>query len=1738
MSRWFAALSIALLLLAGAAGGARAEYDPPKGLSDETQTYVGQIRSKAPPQAQPAARDAAFKAARDAAALKDGPKAVAGFEKAIQLGGDAPAAWLELSDAWMLGPKPDRARASQTALQSYQAAESTGDKARALWRLAEVYETAFQRLDLTLGALRAMVDIDFQTGRREVATTWPTLADKIDATRRTIGLEVTNFGSRGDGPEPRLCFLFSDYLAARARFEDFVKVEPSFPFAVDASDKELCVLGATYGSATRVTLRQGLPGEDGLTLKKDVVREVRVGSRAPTVAFKGDGFILPRESAGGVPISVVNVDAVEISIYRVNDRSLAPLYREGEFLDPVSSYKEQTLADDLGELVWKGRMEAPKAAPNVESTLALPFREAVPNPAPGYYVVVASPADIPQSIQPDPKATRWLLVSDIGLTTMEGADGVNVIARSISTAKPLAGAEVALLARNNQELARATTDESGRASFPEGLSRGEGGRRPIAVTAKSGADFSALTLTRSAFDLSDRGVGGRDAPGPMDAFVHTDRGVYRQGETVNLGFLLRDERSDAIAGMPLTIKILRPTGTLYRSEILTSSAQGVGTIALSLSKTAPLGPWRVEVYSDPKGTPIGKGEFQVDDFVPEKLAVDLTPSAPWIEPGKPFTVDAAVRFLYGAPGAGLDGSAHVDLAVDEQPFPRFKTFHFGLGRERLNDKREPLLFPKTDANGRSTITVKLPPRPDVTRPLTAKVSVEVFEPGGRPSRQSVNVPIRTRSYSLGVRSTSGEGRLSEGANGAFEVVAVAADGAPIAKNDLAWTLIREEQTFQWYVSQGRYQYRARTRDHIERSGAVTIDADKPATIEVGAVKWGRYRLEVADKTTGVASSAPLLVGWQPADGPSDRPDNLEITADKPVYRVGETARLRVVPPFAGEASLTIAGDRVHSTRAFPIPAEGTEIEIPVDAAWGPGAYAIVSAHRPPVKDKERQPVRALGLIRLGVDPAPRSLDVVIDAPDLIRPNKPVEVTLRVAPKEGTPEPTVVTLAAVDEGILRLTDFTTPDPVAWFLGKRKLGIDIRDDFGRLIDPLDRDWGKLRQGGDSGEMGLAVVPIKVVSLFRGPVEVGPDGTAKVTLEIPDFNGEIRLMAVAASKSRVGSGSRPMTVRDPVTADLIAPRFLAPGDESVVTINLHNVEGAGGPHSVAVVAEGAAVAVDGAARTVDLAKGARAVLTFPLRGVSAGISALTVRASGPGGSNPTAQTRELSVRPAWPVETRVTVDRLPPGQTAVLSAQTLLTGFQPGTASVTAGFGTTAPFDVAGLLKALDRYPLGCLEQTVSRALPLLSVDFVKGALGEKPEGDPIDQRVAAAIASVLDRQRYDGSFGLWSSGGETDAWVSAYAMDFLTRAKAKGFDVVDQPFKEGLDWLRRHAVDGSPDADGLAGRAYALEVLARAGAATPAPARYLFDAFLDKMPTPLAKGQLGAALARLGDKARARKAFAAALSNLARDPWKIDFGTSLRDAAALATLMVESGVTDGLDGLTQKLPSADISPRTTNTQERAWLALAAEALSTGKAPPKLTVGGRPVSGANPVSVNPTANELAAGLSVVNAGTDPVWRAISVAGVPVDPPPPAKEGFQVKRGFFTRSGETLNLDTIAQNDSFVMTVEGTATDKLEHRAAVTHLLPAGWEIEKANLTGGEYGDLEWANDLKATEMIQGRDDRVTAAVNLTAEEPAFKFAVMIRAVTPGTYALPGARVEDMYRSTLFARQPVGRITVHPPK
>jgi len=450
----------------------------------------------------------------------------------------------------------------------------------------------------------------------------------------------------------------------------------------------------------------------------------------------------------------------------------------------------------------------------------------------------------------------------------------------------------------------------------------------------------------------------------------------------------------------------------------------------------------------------------------------------------------------------------------------------------------------------------------------------------------------------------------------------------------------------------------------------------------------------------------------------------------------------------------------------------------------------------------------------------------------------------------------------------------------------------------------------------------------------------------------------------------------------------------------------------------------------------------------------------------------------------------------------------------------------YDTAGLVQALMDYPLSCLEQATSRGFPLTLL----------PDGPAagLDRagRLQTAVQSVLDRQRYDGGFALWSANGDAEPWLSSYATEFLLRAKQAGATVPDSAISDAMKFLTDGA-DTDPDgAEGLSQQAYRLYVLAMGGRGQPGAARVLAEQ-LGKLPTPLAKAQLAAALAMAHDQPRAEAAFAAALAAPSRQFWYKDYGTALRDQAALVVLLKESGLlTDRLPRLIATLPGGDLSPAALSTQEESWTAAAAAVLGRDGRPSKVSVDGRDLPAGAVQSIALTGPATAR-----NRGDQPVFRSVVVTGVPVQAPPAARSQMRVTRKFFNLDGTTLDLDQLKQNTVFVLLLEGTAEDGQEHHATVMQGLPAGWEIG-GRLAAGDVAGMPFLGKLTETEAEPAADDRYAAVVALTPENRGFRVAVKLRAVTPGSYEFPGAEFTDMYRPAIFARQAANRIKVLAPE
>ncbi len=1630
-----------------------------------------------------------------------------------------------------------RERAVSAAYLAYQRSTSRADEATSLGVLARVFEkNELWRPALT--SYRLSLDI---------ADNAPLRTD-YEALRAQRGFRLTGNKTDSDAASPRACFEFSEPLArGRIDFAPYVAVTGKGDFAVSAEDRQLCVDGLRHGERYGFVIRQGVPSAlPDEKLLKSADYEVYVRDRAPSVRFTGKNYVLPRTGQQGVPVVSVNADKLDLEVMRIGDRNLINSVHSEDFLSQLGSYNAGQIAADKGAKVWSGQMDV-KSELNKDVTTAFPVLEAVGRLQPGIYVMFAKPAGVQSASSSDgdyddgsTKATQWFVVSDLGLTSFSGPDGVHVLVRSLADAAPVANAELRLIARNNEVLATVRSDRNGYARFDAALGKGQGGNAPGLVTATLAEDYGFLDLKQTAFDLSDRGVKGRVAPVGLDAFLYTERGVYRSGETVYLTSLLRDAKGAAVAGLPLTLVVKRPDGVEYRRRQVEDQGAGGRAHSIPLISGAQTGTWRVQAYSDPKGAAIGEVSFLVEDYVPERLELTLAPKKPVLQAGEPAEIDVTARYLYGAPGSDLDVTGSMTVrAAGQSAIPGFSGYEVGLTDEAFEPQQSEFEdTAKTDANGKVT-TVNPVAEPEANRPLEVELTVRVGEPGGRAIARSVTLPIVPKGAAIGVRKAFKDGELGNGQTANFDVIMANGDGRRLGRQGLKWTLSKVTRNYQWFYQDGRWNYEGVKSTRRVSDGEIAVTENAPARI-AAPVQWGNYRLDVsADGADATETSVSFSVGYE-TDKTADTPDVLDVALDKAAYADGENMQVRLTARFTGKATLAVLGDRISEIRTVDVSPSGTTVSLPAKADWGASAYLVVLAHRPMDAAAQRMPGRAIGLTWFSVGKDERNLAIDLGAPNLVRPlttlSLPVKVTGARAGEEA-----FVTVAAVDVGILNLTRFESPDPSRFFFGQRQLGHELRDLYGYLIDGMQGVRGAIRSGGDAAPQLNGEAPTQEpLARYSGVVKLGPDGTAKIDFEMPAFNGSVRVMAVAWSAGRTGQASTDVFVRDQLVAQATLPRFLALGDQSRFHLQIDNVEGPAGSYLVDLDVRGpVVVAADATRRSMTLAAGAKGSLTIPVTAAGLGRASFDVKVTGPNGIG-TVQNLAVRVQPSTQTIARRIVRPIPGGGSLTVSSD-LFADLVPDSGAVSVSVSPVAALDVPAILKALDRYPYGCTEQTISRALPLLVVNRLASMEQLALDGNA-DERVNAAIERVLARQGGNGSFGLWSVGGE-DLWLDAFVTDFLTRARERQFAVPQIAFNLALDRLRNQVVNTSEiNKEEAAGIAYALYVLARNGRPVMGDLRYLADNKLADFASPLARGQIGAALALLGDRTRGGAAFASALGRLqqAGDDGlsRADYGSRLRDGAALLALIAESnGERADLARASGIVENARQSSRYTSTQENMWMAMAAAAMAREAEGMTLTIDGSERKGAFYRTV-PAAALEAKPLVVGNPGTASANAVITVSGIPSTPEPALNQGFALERTLFTMKGERVDPSRLRQNERYVVTLKVTEPAARYGRLLLVDPVPAGLEIENANLTeGASVAGLDWLKQEVSPVHTEARDDRYVAAFERSGgsgQPLSFTVAYIARAVSPGRYVQPAAVIEDMYRPDRFGRTGFGTVDI----
>jgi len=1612
------------------------------------------------------------------------------------------------------------------ALNGYELTRTTAKRAEALSVLANALERNANYRP-ALDAYKASLAL---VGAKDVQAAYLQL-------KATQGFRITEHTVDADSANPRACVTFSEALVKTTDYTPFVTLNGAAPKALETKDKQICVEGLTHGETYKIAFRTGLPSSVDEVLEAPVSIDVYIKDRTQMVRFTGDSFVLPSTARRGIPLVSVNLTSANLKLYRIGDRGIAPLLTNSQFLSQLDGYSAQNIEDQSGELVWQGSIEIANEL-NKDIVTSFPVDEALPERKPGIYVMVATPTNGPAQ-EWDSQATQWFLVSDIGVTTYAGTDGLNVFTRSLASAKPIAGVELQLLAKNNEVLGTATTDENGRATFTAGLIRGTAALTPAVITARSGtSDYVFLDMTRAGFDLSDRGVTGRAAPGAIDVLPFTERGIYRAGETVYAQALARDTDGNAIENLPLTFIFSRPDGVEDRRIVSQTSNLGGYTVDFPTQENAMRGTWTMNIYTDPKGTAIATKSFLVDDFVPDRTDMEIKTEAKEIGPDTPATITIAGKYLYGAPAAGLTLEGDVVVKPTRES-AAYKGFLFGLADEEASeDSRLPIDgLPELDENGEASTDLTVGDLPATTQLLNATVYIRMQEAGGRAIERSLAIPVKNQGPSIGIKPEFSDD-LPENAIANFTVIGVDANGQRQETKGLRWKFYSLNREYQWYREGTAWKYEPVYNAEQIANGNVdaTVDGGKISV----PVTWGRYRLEVeSPDAEGPTSSVEFDAGWFVTSTSTETPDGLEIALDKDSYKIGETAKLKVTSRYGGELMVTAGTEKLVAVQNATIGETGGEVDIPVTSDWGAGAYVTATLFRPGDAQDSHMPMRSIGIKWLKVDPEQRALQVKLDTPEKMLPRGPLDISLQVA-GAGANEDAYVTVAAVDVGILNLTRYEPANPEDWYFGQRQLGLEIRDLYGRLIDGSLGATGKLRTGGDGGAVALQASPPtqKLVAFFSGPVKLDAEGKAKVSFDIPQFNGTARVMAVAWSKSGVGHGVKDVIIRDPVVVTASLPKFLAPGDKANLRLDIANTDAPAGDYKLQLTGNDAVgIEQASASQTIRLEAGAKSELTLSLIGKQPGAGSVSINLSDASGLS-LDQTVDVPVRPSSLPITERRVLALKPGAKLTVDKNLLADSVLPG-ASISVNVTRSAAFDIPALLMTLDRYPFGCAEQTTSRALPLLYLAEVAKQAGIENDDD-VHQRVQDAIYRVLSYQASAGSFGLWGPDSG-DVWLDSYVTDFLTRAREQKYDVPERAFVQALENLQNtlsYTTDIKAQGDQIA---YAVYVLARNKKAAISDLRYYADTMINDFPTPLAKAHIAAALALYGDAQRSKNIFLDALQmseqsmvsrvNLSRT----DYGTILRDGAAILALAAESRpVPPVIPELAKAVTKEWGRSKYKSTQEEAWMLLAARAIQGGDDDLKVDVNGASHTGAYMAKM--TGDALSDHpLTLTNQTGDAVSAVVTTVAAPTVPLPAGGDGFTIERSYYTLDGEEANVSEATQNERYVVVIHVRESNDWPSRIVITDLLPAGFEIDNPNLVdSAQMTNFDWIGEISAAHT-EFRYDRFVAAFNRAqGDEREFNVAYVVRAVTPGTYDHPAASVEDMYRPELSARTATSKMEV----
>lgn len=1564
-------------------------------------------------------------------------------------------------------------------------------------------------------------------------------------------LTIQNIHAEHDGVEGSVKVTTSQQLASEA-IKPFIKLNPDISFSTELTEDGFVIRSSKFDveKSYVLTVLKDLRGKIGGTLKEDYAGSIAFGELEANINFTNRKAVyLSKKGGKNVEVQITNVPKVKLVISKIYENNLLMAERNGYY--PRESRASYASYDDddyyggyyydydnalLGDVIYEKEIDTrslPKSGGGRLLNLAQ-FEDRIPDVKGVYHVMIRSTEDYWV------KDSRFISLSDIGIIAKEGQDKIFVFTNSLKTAQPVSGVNVSIYAVNNQLIGTGSTNNDGVAEIAYSK-KDFSGFRPAMIITKTADDFNYLPFNNTRVNTSRFDVGGkRNNASGLDAFVYAERDIYRPGETVNFSVVIRDRQWQSPGDIPLKMKFLLPNGKELKSFRKNLNEEGSLEGSVEISNAAITGSYTLEVYTS-NDVLLASRNFSIEEFVPDRIRVSTKLDKEFLKPGETTKLSVNAMNFFGPPAANRNYETEIQVRQKYFSPEKFSDYNFSITNQSSNwDKifREG----KTDAEGNAYESFDVSDDYKNKGVLQATFYTTVFDETGRPVSRASSIDIFTQTAFLGIkRDWNYYSPLNQPMK--IQLVAVNKDGNAVNAPARVEVIKHEYNTV--LVRSGSYfRYESQENDKLMTENKITVGENTVYSYVPRSP--GRYEIRVyVPESNSYVSREFYSYGSWGSDNNSfevNTEGNIDIELDKKSYYAGESVKAHFRTPFSGKMLVTMETDHVISYQYVNVSNRDASVDLKLTDDHVPNVYITATLIKPHELSDIPLTV-AHGFRNVSVEEKNRKIPVSIEAAGSVRSKTHQKVKVKAAPGS------YITLSAVDNGVLQITDFKTPDPYNYFYQKKALQVNAFDLYPLLFAEVRATLSSTGGDGDL-DMNKRVNPmpakrVKVVSYWSGIKKANSSGEAEFEFDIPQFSGELRLMAVSYKGQSFGAADNTMTVADPIVISTALPRFLSPGDTVNVPVTISNTTDKAATLSATLDVDGPLKSIGNKQNIMLNAKSEGRAIFSVVANPSIGVGNVKVTVNGLG--EKFEDKTEIAVRPPSTLQKVTGSGSVAGGSTQKITIG--LSDFIPGSTDYNLVVSRSPVLELGEHLRYLVQYPYGCTEQTVSAAFPQLYYGEIADLMQLNKQQSKLNanSNIMEAIRKIKMRQLFNGAVTLWDGMDKEDWWATIYSAHFLLEARKAGFDVDNGLIETMLSYINnkmknRELVTYYYNRDQnrkIAPKevAYGLYVLALAGRSNISAMNYY-----KAKPEILALDSrylLSAAYAVAGDKRSFNALLPAAFSGEESvTQTGGSYYSAIRDEsiALNALLDVDPGnaqIPVMIKHISDKLKNA----RWLNTQERAFSFLAlgkhAKAANQSTATAEIKVNGKTVAKVDGGKWKGDKNALqGTNIEITASGSGRLYYLWEAEGISSSGAYKEEDNYlKVRKRFYDRFGNPISGNTFKQNDLVIIgiTLERSYSSTIEN-IVITDLLPAGFEIE--NPRTKEIPGMDWIKDASYPTALDVRDDRIHFFVNAYNNKQTYYYAV--RAVSPGQYKMGPVSADAMYNGEYHSYHGAGIIKI----